>query len=100
MDELVKLVWNWFEEKDLSDPIMQYAKVNEEIGEIGRELTRGKYDSPEMVDALGDSFVTLIGMCHHLNIQPEGALSTAYYEIKGRKGKVVDGSFIKDETEE
>lgn len=94
---LVQNVWMWFEKKGLNDPIMQYAKVNEEIGEIGHELTRGNLRSKEMRDALGDSMVTLIGMCHHLDIDPYGCLESAYNEIKDRKGKVENGSFIKEE---
>lgn len=96
-DELIDKVYEWFDDKGLDDPIMQYAKVNEEIGEIGHELTRNNFDGKAMVDALGDSFVTLIGMCHHLGIDPIECLSEAYMEIKDRKGKVIDGSFVKEE---
>lgn len=97
MDELVKNVWEWFDEKNLNDPVMQMVKVQEEVGELAHEISRGHRDTNEVVDALGDSLVTIIGMCHHLNIRPEEALSLAYNEIKNRKGKVVDGSFVKEE---
>lgn len=96
MDELVKEVWQWFDEKGLDDPVMQMVKVTEEVGELASEIARHHYDSSEVVDALGDSFVTLIGMCHHLNVSPATALSTAYNEIKNRKGKVINGSFVKE----
>lgn len=95
-DELFHLVWDWFEERNLQDPTMQLVKVNEEIGEICHELSRGRFKSDEMVDAIGDSFVTLIGMCHHLDIDPRSALEEAYEVIKDRKGKVVNGSFVKE----
>lgn len=95
-DELVQLVWDWFEERNLQDPTMQLVKVNEEIGEICHEVSRGRFDSVALVDALGDSFVTLIGMCHHLGINPKTALEEAYNEIKDRRGKVVNGSFVKE----
>lgn len=97
MDELVLKVWDWFTDHNLSDPVMQMVKVQEEIGELAHEISRGHRDTDEVVDALGDSFVTLIGMCHHLNINPRHALETAYKEIKQRKGKVIDGSFVKEE---
>lgn len=97
MDELVKNVWRWFDEKNLNDPVMQMVKVQEEVGELAHEISRGRRDGKEVVDALGDSLVTIIGMCHHLGIQPEEALALAYNEIKNRKGKVVDGSFVKEE---
>lgn len=95
-DELIEKVWGWFDDKGLSDPIMQYAKLNEEVGEIGHELTRGHYSTLEMEDAIGDTMVTLIGMCHHLGLDLNKCLSGAYNEIKDRKGKVVDGSFVKE----
>lgn len=95
-DELFQLVWEWFEERNLQDPVMQLVKVNEEIGDICHEVSRGKFDSVNLIDALGDSFVTLIGMCHHLGIDPKATLNAAYDEIKDRKGKVVNGSFVKD----
>ena len=95
MDSLVEQVWGWFEEKKLSDPVMQMVKVQEEIGELAHEIARSNYHSRETIDAIGDSFVTLIGMCHHLDIPPEAALSLAWDEIKDRKGEVINGSFVK-----
>lgn len=97
MDELTALVWKWFDDKKLDDPVMQTVKVIEEVGELAHEISRHNYDTPEVVDALGDSFVTIIGVCHHLGIDPATALDKAYNEIKNRKGKVVNGSFVKDE---
>lgn len=97
MDDLVSKVWDWFDEKKLHDPVMQMVKVQEEVGELAHEISRGHIATPEVVDALGDTFVTVIGMCHHLNIPVEVALSTAYNEIKDRKGTVLHGSFVKEE---
>lgn len=95
-NDLIEKVWEWFDEKGLDDPVMQMVKVQEEIGELASEIARHHYDTPEVVDALGDSLVTLIGMCHHLNISPDAALTTAYNEIKNRKGEVINGSFVKN----
>lgn len=98
MNTLVTQVWNWFEVKGLSDPVMQMVKVQEEVGELAHEISRGHRQSPEVEDALGDVLVTVIGMCHHLHYHPAHALATAYNEIKNRKGKVIEGSFVKDEA--
>lgn len=97
MNTLATLVWEWFEQKGLKDPVMQMVKVQEEVGELAHEIARGHRDTPEVEDALGDTLVTLIGMCHHLKVHPAKALGTAYNEIKGRTGRVVEGSFVKDE---
>ena len=34
MNVLVESVWDWFDEKGLSDPVIQMVKVQEEIGEL------------------------------------------------------------------
>lgn len=99
MDNLCKQVWQWFEDRGMNDPVAQLVKVNEEVGEICHEVSRGRLDSPELVDAIGDSFVTLIGMCHHLDLEPKDCLEVAYNQIKDRKGKVINGSFVKEENE-
>ena len=96
INDLTVRIYNWFDEHNLYDPVMQFAKLNEEVGEIAHELTRNRYKSKEMKDAIGDTFVTLVGMAHHLNLDLSECVSMAYNEIKDRKGKTVNGSFIKD----
>lgn len=98
MGTLVSLVWEWFEKKGLKDPVMQMVKVQEEVGELAHQISRNKLHDPETEDALGDILITIIGMCHHLHYHPAHALGVAYNEIKNRKGKVVEGSFIKEEN--
>lgn len=98
MGTLVSLVWEWFEKKGLKDPVMQMVKVQEEVGELAHQISRNKLHDPETEDALGDILVTIIGMCHHLHYHPAHALGVAYNEIKNRKGKVVEGSFVKEEN--
>lgn len=95
-DELIPLVYSWFDERGLHDPVMQMVKVQEEIGELSHEIVRSHFDGDDLVDAIGDSFITLIGMCHHLNIKPSFALNKSYNEIKDRKGKVINNNFIKE----
>ena len=97
MGTLVSLVWEWFEKKGLKDPVMQMVKVQEEVGELAHQISRNKLHDPETEDALGDILVTVIGMCHHLHYHPAHALGVAYNTIKNRTGKVVEGSFVKDE---
>ena len=97
MGTTVSLVWEWFEKKGLKDPKMQMIKVQEEVGELASQIARNKLHDPETEDALGDIMVTVIGMCHHLHYHPAHALAMAYNTIKNRTGKVVEGSFVKDE---
>lgn len=96
INDLTVRISNWFDEKGLHDPVMQFAKLNEEVGEMAHELTRGRKDSEEMKDSLGDVFVTLVGMAHHLDLDLSECINMAYQEIRYRKGKVIEGSFVKE----
>ena len=95
-NELIKQVVEWGRSHDLHDPVMQYAKVNEEIGEIAHEITRGNLSSDELKDAIGDSTVTLIILSDILGFDYVDCLMRAYSEINGRTGKTENGSFVKD----
>lgn len=46
---------------------------------------------------MGDVFVTLIILCDQLNMDPVDCLARAYEKIKDRKGKTINGVFIKQE---
>jgi NTP pyrophosphatase (non-canonical NTP hydrolase) len=96
INDLTVRIYNWFNDKGLHDPVMQFAKLNEEVGEMAHELTRGRKDSEEMKDSLGDVFVTLVGMAHHLDLDLSECINMAYQEIRYRKGKVIEGSFVKE----
>lgn len=101
-EELVQKVMEWGEAKGLNDAKMQFAKINEEVGELAHELVRGycgsedTVPSQETVDAIGDILVTVIIFAHIIGVDPVSALRLSYYTIKGRTGHTVNGSFIKD----
>jgi NTP pyrophosphatase (non-canonical NTP hydrolase) len=96
-DELIELVHNWAEERNLlsrDNVKSQMLKVVEEIGETARAVNKG--DILETVDGIGDSFVTLIILAFQLGLSPAQCLNDAYEVIKSRTGKTVNGTFIKD----
>lgn len=95
-EEIVNLVSEWGRSHQITDPIRQYAKVIEEAGEIAHELTRNNFQSPALVDAIGDTLVTVIILADILGIDPVEALEKAYNIIKDRSGHT-DGNFIKEE---
>ena len=97
MDDIVERVIMWGEEKGLKDPKSQLNKVIEEVGEIAHEITRSRTTSAELYDAIGDTLVTIVILSDIIGIHPKEALYDAYCEIKDRKGKTVEGSFVKDE---
>lgn len=96
-------VINWGRDKGLNDPKSQLNKVIEEVGEIAHEITRNHYDldvleqPDELVDAIGDTLVTVIVLADILGIDPVDALASAYETIKDRKGKTQNGTFVKEE---
>ncbi len=97
MDELIKNVKLWADEKNLlkkENSHAQMLKVLEEVGETAGALLKKK--EKEIVDGLGDSFVTLIILCYQLNLEPENCLQAAWDEIKNRKGKTINGTFIRE----
>ena len=94
-DELINAVKKWGAEKGIDDPKMQMCKLIEELGEMNHELTRGKFDSPEMKDAIGDTLVVLIIEANILGYDVIDCLRSAYDEIKERKGKTINGAFVK-----
>ncbi|AKG74377.1 MazG-like family protein [Salinicoccus halodurans] len=96
MDELIKLVEEWSENKKLheADSSKQYLKVSEEVGEVAAALARG--DQNMLRDGIGDVVVTLIILAQQNDMDLYECLQTAYDEIKGRKGKMVSGVFVKE----
>nr|DAS35562.1 MAG TPA: NTP-PPase-like protein [Caudoviricetes sp.] len=100
--ELIDKVNDWADERNLkqADPKIQWMRVTEEVGEI-RDVFLKPHDfvDPEwsLKDAIGDSIVTLIVLCLQLGYDVEECLTIAYNDIKDRKGKMVNGTFVKEE---
>ena len=67
----------------------------EEAGELGRAVL--KNDNEEFVDAIGDMVVVLTNLAHLGGTTIEACIDAAYAEIKSRKGKMVNGTFVKND---
>lgn len=119
-EKLQMEVLNWAESKELVHAEYvdkQFLKFIEEIFEFKTEfdiLVRyRKYyrDNPQkripkaehnrltknVKLEMGDILVTLIILSKQLDLNPEECLQVAYEKIKNRKGKTINGTFIKDE---
>ena len=97
MDKLIENVRVWADQKNLlkkENSKAQMLKVLEEIGETAGALL--KKNNKELIDGLGDSFVTLIILCYQQDLEPKDCLQAAWNEIKNRKGKTVNGTFIRE----
>ena len=93
-------VWATSHGLDKSNPKTQWMKVTEEVGEIRDVLLKPtKFTEPQaaLKDAIGDTLVTIIVLAHQLDLDVTECLSIAYEEIKNRKEKMVNGTFVKEE---
>ena len=76
------------------DTKTQYLKLMEEAGELGRAIL--KNDDVELRDAIGDIVVVLTNLAHLAQTDIESCIDVAYNEIKNRKGKMKNGTFVKN----
>ena len=91
------LIRDWAEERELyknGDPKTQALKLVEEVGETCRAILKDDYN--EIVDGIGDCVVVLTNLAELCNIQIEDCIRAAYEEIKNRKGKMENGTYVKD----
>tara|TARA_B100001121_G_scaffold170713_2_gene149028 strand:- start:1648 stop:2535 length:888 start_codon:yes stop_codon:yes gene_type:complete len=88
---------DWAESRglyDKGDTKTQFCKLMEEAGELGRAVL--KDNQAEFVDAIGDMVVVLTNMAMLGGTSIETCIDAAYDEIKNRKGKMVNGTFVKN----
>lgn len=79
---------------DGSNPQAQTVKLMEEVGELAAGVARQNKD--QIVDSIGDAVVVLTILAAQLDITIEACIDFAWAEIKDRKGKMVNGVFIKE----
>ena len=88
----------WAKERGLykkGNSTTQYVKLQEEAGELAKALL--KNDKAEIKDAIGDIVVVLTNLAHLENLTIEDCIDAAYKEISNRTGKMINGTFVKDE---
>lgn len=77
-----------------NNPIAQWEKTQEEVNEL-REAIQNN-DKEAISDAIGDSIVTLLLQAEIQKINIADCLQSVYDIISKRKGKMVDGQFVKE----
>lgn len=98
-EELHEAIIQWANDRNVIKPdrltgLAQLAKVTEELGEISAGIN--KNDEEKTKDSLGDILVTLIILAQDLNLDLLDCLNGAYNVIKDRKGKTINGVFVKE----
>lgn len=79
---------------DIAEPEKQMLKVVEEVGEVAAALARNNKN--DLRDGIGDVVVTLVILAIQNDMDLYECLNQAYNEIKDRKGKNVNGVFVKE----
>ena len=99
MQELIEKVNTWFGDRNLiegSTDKDQVLKLMQELGELSDHACKGE----DIRDDLGDMLVVMLNIMKRNNFTMEECLQIAYNDIKDRKGKMVDGIFVKESEEE
>ena len=92
----VNKIKHWHIDRNLIDGSTQKDQVMKLIQEVG-ELSDSVCKQQDIRDDVGDIMVILINIVERAGISLDECLDVAYDDIKDRKGKMVDGIFIKDE---
>ena len=96
-DTTFNRIRQWADERGLyekGDAKTQYLKLMEEAGELGRALL--KDDIEQQIDAIGDMVVVLTNLSELIDVPIEECIESAYEVISQRTGRMVNGTFVKD----
>ena len=95
LENLVELIEQWHHDRNLiegSTDKDQYLKLIQEAGELSDSICKGK----DIRDDIGDMMVVLINIMARNDLSMQECLQVAYDDIKDRKGKMIDGVFVKE----
>ena len=95
METLVKQITQWHRDRNLIDGSTdkdQYMKLIQEAGELSDNICKGR----DIKDDIGDMMVVLINIAARNNLSITECLEAAYNDIKDRKGRMIDGVFVKE----
>jgi NTP pyrophosphatase (non-canonical NTP hydrolase) len=73
----------------------QLCKLIEEVGELATAINKNR--PGDVVDAIGDCVVVLTILAAQSQTTLETCIDRAYHEIKDRKGRMIDGIFVREE---
>ena len=95
IDDTVRKVKGWHHDRNLiegSSDKDQVLKLMQELGELSDSVCKEK----DIKDDIGDMLVVMINICERNRVSIGHCLQVAYNDIKDRKGRMVDGIFVKE----
>lgn len=95
LEHYIDSVRQWHHDRNLiagSSDKDQTLKLLQELGELSDSVCKGK----DISDDLGDMLVVMINIAERNQLSLCTCLERAWNDIKDRKGKMVDGIFVKE----
>ena len=92
-----KLILDWAKERGILDsgtPNGQLSKLQEEFFELTHAIF--EKDGDGIIDGIGDMTVVLIILADMFGLSHTECLAYSYNQIKDRRGKIENGTFVKD----
>ena len=96
LEKLITKTISWHVDRNLiegSSDKQQFLKLHEEVTELFESIDNGT----DIRDDVGDIMVVLINMATRNGYTLAECLEVAYDDIKDRKGKMVNGVFVKEQ---
>ena len=90
-----ELITQWHRDRNLIEGATdkdQVCKLIQEVGELSDNVCKGN----DVSDDIGDIIVVLINIAVRNGLSLDECLCQAYNDIKDRKGRMVDGIFVKE----
>jgi NTP pyrophosphatase (non-canonical NTP hydrolase) len=98
LSELALLVERWAHDRNLIEgttPDKQFIKLVEEIGEVAETLAKDKPHNFKL--EMGDMLVVMTILAAQKGTNLNECLALAWNKIKDRKGRMVEGYFVKED---
>ena len=96
INKLIDQVIDWHYDRNLiagATDKDQLCKLIQEVGELSDNICKDN----DVRDDIGDIMVVLINIAERNSLTIGECLEVAYDDIKYRKGKMVDGVFVKED---
>ncbi len=94
-DDYVAKVVQWHHDRNLIDGSTdkdQVLKLMQELGELSDSVCKSKV----IKDDIGDMLVVMLNITTRNGVSLSECLARAWEDIKDRKGRMVDGIFVKE----
>lgn len=92
---LLEMIAQWHYDRNLIDGSTdkdQCLKLVQEVGELSDNICK----QHSVIDDVGDIIVVLVNIAERNGLSMTECIEHAYNDIKDRKGKMVEGIFIKE----